>query len=221
MSENSETLCPEDTTIFIDNVAPSTPINLMAQNVMISSLDLMWDKSTDDFGVTAYRVSQDGNQIYEGANNQITVENLAGSTTYTFTVVALDATGNISDTSSELQVTTDDVNALPSQASNPFPSNGAEILNINPTLSWSNGENTNSTRIYIGTSATPVDFISVDEESYMVSLNSGTQYYWQVINDNSNGSTPSPIWTFTTSSDNPDAPWLVYVKMLTVSVTLK
>jgi len=210
ISENSETLCPEDTTIFIDNVAPSTPINLMAQNVMISSLDLMWDKSTDDFGVTAYRVSQDGNQIYEGANNQITVENLAGSTTYTFTVVALDATGNISDTSSELQVTTDDVNALPSQASNPFPSNGAEILNINPTLSWSNGENTNSTRIYIGTSATPVDFISVDEESYMVSLNSGTQYYWQVINDNSNGSTPSPIWTFTTSSDNPDAPWLVY-----------
>lgn len=210
ISETSEDLCSADTTTFVDSVAPSIPLNLMANNVMISSLDLTWEESTDDFGVTAYRVFQDGSQVYEGAANQVTLDNLMGSMTYGFTVSAIDAAGNISPTSDELQVTTDDVNALPSAASNPFPNDGSEILDTNPTLSWTKGENTDSTKIYIGTSATPMGFENVDEDFYMVSLNAGTQYFWQIIHENSNGSTASPVWSFTTSSGNPDAPWLVY-----------
>lgn len=129
---------------------------------------------------------------------------------YGFTVLALDAAGNSSPASAELQVTTDDINALPGAASNPFPSDGSDILATKLTFSWTEGENTDSTNIYIGTSSIPTSFEYVAEDVYMVLLNPGTQYFWQVVHENDNGSTASPVWSFTTSAGNPDAPWLVY-----------
>ncbi len=210
ISETAADLCPADDSEFVDIVAPTIPINLMASDVMINSLNLTWDPSYDVFGVTAYQVYQDGTQIWEGLSTSLLVENLLGSTEYAFTLRAEDAAGNQSELSTPLVVTTDNANALPTIASNPFPADGAELTLSNLTLTWTEGENSDSTFLYFGTSAEPLLLDYVEGNSYSIVLDPSTIYYWQIIHKNINGETPSPVWTFSTTSGNQDAPWLVY-----------
>ena len=48
-----------------DNEAPSVPMNLMASNVTTFSIDLSWDASTDNIGVSSYDVFVNGNLVKE------------------------------------------------------------------------------------------------------------------------------------------------------------
>ena len=89
-----------------DTEAPSVPMNLQAGNVDSSSADLSWDASTDNTGVTGYKVYQDGAEIAELSSTNYTVVDLSSSTTYGFQVSALDAAGNESELSSEVSAST-------------------------------------------------------------------------------------------------------------------
>jgi beta-glucanase (GH16 family) len=90
-----------------DTTPPTTPANLSAASVTTTSVTLRWSASTDDVGVVLY-------QIFAGSNLKATVAGstsgaitgLAAGTTYSLTVVALDAAGNASRPSSPLAVTT-------------------------------------------------------------------------------------------------------------------
>jgi len=210
VSESTAGLCPADSTIWVDEIAPSSPTNLIASNVMISSLDLSWDAAEDAFGVSHYQVFQNGTRIWEGAETNTTISDLEGSTSYKFSVLALDAAGNQSEFSDTLNVTTDDATALPSPPSNPNPANNVSISPNSIQLWWTVGENTDSTSIYFGTAENPTDFEKVEGNSYAVNLEENTQYFWQVIHSNTNGVREGPIWTFSTVTANADAPWLVY-----------
>ena len=50
----------DDISIFgclaTDSTAPSIPTNLASSNITTSSFDVSWTASTDNFGVTGYRV---------------------------------------------------------------------------------------------------------------------------------------------------------------------
>jgi PQQ-dependent dehydrogenase (s-GDH family) len=91
-----------------DTTPPSVPGSLTALNVAQTSLNLDWNASTDNVGVTGYDVYQDGVKINTSpvTSSNYSVSGLTASTTYTFYVTASDAAGNISGNSNQVQVTT-------------------------------------------------------------------------------------------------------------------
>ncbi len=89
-----------------DTQAPTTPTNLSTSNVTATGLTLSWSASTDNVGVTGYEVYQGGAKIGETASTTFNVTGLTASTTYSFTVRAKDAAGNLSAASNPAAVTT-------------------------------------------------------------------------------------------------------------------
>ena len=90
-----------------DTEAPTAPANLSASNVTENSADLGWDASTDNVGVDHYTIYQDGSSVATTSNTSYSVTGLSASTTYTFTVKAEDAAGNVSSASNAVDVTTE------------------------------------------------------------------------------------------------------------------
>jgi chitodextrinase len=84
--------------VNIDNTPPTTPGGLTATANTFTSISLAWNSSTDNNGVTAYRLSRNGTVITTTSASTLTYTDtgLAASTSYTYTVVALDAAGNVS-----------------------------------------------------------------------------------------------------------------------------
>lgn len=75
---------------------PSVPSNLSATAISSSQINLVWTASTDNAGVTGYKIYREGNQIGTSASSGYSDSGLAGGTTYTYTVSAFDASGNTS-----------------------------------------------------------------------------------------------------------------------------
>src|SRR6056297_1515101 len=92
----------------VDTEAPTAPTNLASGNVTETSVALSWSAATDNVGVDHYTVLQDGSSIATTANTSYSVSGLTAATTYTFTVKAVDAAGNVSAASNAIDVTTND-----------------------------------------------------------------------------------------------------------------
>ncbi len=90
----------------IDTTVPSTPTNLLATAVSTVQVSLNWGASTDNVGVTGYRVFRNGVQIATTSLTSFTNTGLTAGTTYSYTVSAFDAAGNLSAPSSSKSVTT-------------------------------------------------------------------------------------------------------------------
>ena len=95
-----------------DFVAPSTPENLLIDNISLSGFDASWDAATDNVGVAGYRVVISGG-IY--SNHEIDVGNdtspavavvLENGKIYVASVIAYDDAGNPSDPSSAVEFDT-------------------------------------------------------------------------------------------------------------------
>jgi len=115
-----------------DTIAPTIPASLISTGINSNSVSLQWNGSTDNVGVTEYDV------FVNGALNMVTnttsaiVSNLSPSTTYTFTVKAKDAHGNLSGASNAISVTTNQASGNSSiQINN--PTNGS-IFNQGDSL---------------------------------------------------------------------------------------
>jgi Uncharacterized protein contain chitin-binding domain type 3 len=89
-----------------DTLPPSTPTNLAGAAVSSSKIKLSWNPSSDNVGVTGYRVYRNGIQIGTTANTSYIDTSLSPATTYQYSVAAYDATGNGSTISSDVLVTT-------------------------------------------------------------------------------------------------------------------
>jgi chitodextrinase len=89
-----------------DTAAPSVPANLSATAVSTAQINLSWTASTDNVGVSGYRVYRDGSQVAISAQASFADTGLAASTTYTYAMAAFDAAGNVSALSSSVSVTT-------------------------------------------------------------------------------------------------------------------
>lgn len=94
------------TSTTTDTQAPTVPTNLASASVTSSSATLSWTASTDNVGVTGYKIYQNGTLLTSTTSTSYTVSGLSASTTYTFYVIAYDAAGNVSTASSTLSVTT-------------------------------------------------------------------------------------------------------------------
>ena len=89
-----------------DGTPPSTPTALASNNVSGTSAGLSWALSTDNVGVTGYRVLRNNVQVGTTAATSYTDSSLTAATTYSYAVQAYDAMGNMSAASSVLAVTT-------------------------------------------------------------------------------------------------------------------
>jgi len=117
----------------LDTTAPSVPTNLNGSASSATQINLTWTASTDNVGVTGYRVYRGGTQIGTSATITYSDTTVVGSTTYSYTVAAYDAAGNVSAQSIAKSVSTPDVTA-PSTPSG-LSATAASPSRIN--LSWS------------------------------------------------------------------------------------
>jgi chitodextrinase len=79
-----------------DTTPPTAPGTLTATVASFNQIALTWTAATDNVGVTAYRLSRGGVQINQSSALTFTDSNLTAATSYTYSVVALDAAGNSS-----------------------------------------------------------------------------------------------------------------------------
>ncbi|HLO89812.1 MAG TPA: fibronectin type III domain-containing protein [Lentimicrobium sp.] len=107
LSANSNTI-NVTTAVATDTQPPTVPTNLASSNVTATSLTLSWTASTDNIGVTNYRIYQNNTQVGQTGNSTTTfnVTGLTASTAYSYYVRAEDAAGNLSANSNTINVTT-------------------------------------------------------------------------------------------------------------------
>jgi chitodextrinase len=79
-----------------DTTPPTAPTNLGATATSPSAIALSWTASTDDIGVSGYRVYRDGSEIAPVTTTSYNDTSLQPNTTHTYTVVAVDGGGNVS-----------------------------------------------------------------------------------------------------------------------------
>lgn len=90
----------------IDQVAPSTPASLTLGSRSTSSVSFAWSASTDNVGVVQYEVWRNNSKIGITATTYFTDTGLSADTAYSYKIRAMDAAGNYSAFSSDLNVTT-------------------------------------------------------------------------------------------------------------------
>lgn len=89
-----------------DTEPPTIPDGLLTSEVTESSVRLDWNPSSDNDAVEGYRVYTNGENPLDVADTTVVVEDLEAGRTYTFTVSAIDPSGNESDPSAGVEATT-------------------------------------------------------------------------------------------------------------------
>ncbi|WP_230632711.1 fibronectin type III domain-containing protein [Paenibacillus athensensis] len=124
-----------------DTQAPTAPTGLTSPSKTSSSVSLSWTASTDNVGVTGYDVFSGSTVVASttGATSA-TVSGLSANTSYTFTVKAKDAAGNVSAASSAVSVTTNagDTQAPTAPTGLAAPSKTSTSVNLSWTASTDN-----------------------------------------------------------------------------------
>ncbi|SDF21558.1 Fibronectin type III domain-containing protein [Pricia antarctica] len=143
-TSNAATSSTAGNTIYIDNVSimavdsepPSAVTTLAATGTTTTGTQLSWSASTDNIGVTGYRVFRNGTQIGTPVGTAYTVTGLTQSTSYAFTVSAVDAAGNVSAAGNTVNVTTPQgTDSVPPSAVTTLAATGTTATGTQ--LSWS------------------------------------------------------------------------------------
>src|SRR3989475_3096401 len=120
----------------VDTTAPSMPTGLTGAAAGSTGANLSWSASTDNVGVTAYILLRNGVQVATPVSTSFADTGLSAATTYSYTVAARDAAGNISPNSASVSVTTASV-ADTTPPSTPTGLTGAAAGSTGANPSWS------------------------------------------------------------------------------------
>src|SRR3989339_1786788 len=187
-----------------DTTAPTVPTGLSANAVSSSQINLTWNASSDAVGVTGYNIYRNGTYLTSVAGTSYNNTGLSPSTTYNYTVEALDAAGNPSAQSSQASATTQAGVTVPDQVGSPTPSNGLTGVSTSQQLSWASASGATSYDVYFGTSSPGTFIVNQAGVSYDPGvLSYNTTYYWRINSKNSAGTTSGLVWSFTTLSPPP------------------
>ncbi|MCG3113119.1 MAG: fibronectin type III domain-containing protein [Candidatus Manganitrophus sp. SB1] len=197
-----------------DASAPSAPAGLAATPVSSSQINLAWNPSTDNVGVSGYRVYRNGLQVGTTTVTSYANPGLGADTTYNYTVAAFDAEGNLSAQSAGASART----LPPPDTTAPVISAVAagSITTGGALISWSTNE-PSDTQVEYGTttaygSATPIISTLVTAHSRSLSgLLPSTLYHYRVRSRDAAGNLAvSNNGSFTTAAapdtSSPSAP---------------
>jgi chitodextrinase len=189
---------------YEDTTPPSAPSGLTATATTSSSVSLSWTASTDNVGVIGYNILRNGTKVGTSTTTSYTDNNVASGTTYTYTVTAFDAAGNVSPASNSATVTT------PASTTPPVISNvSVSPANTTATVTWTTDKPSTSQVTYGITTAygstTTLDTTLVTAHSQTLSgLTSGQLYHFSVASTDGSGNTASSAdSTFTTLAHAP------------------
>jgi chitodextrinase len=116
-----------------DTTRPGVPAEPTAGGIYPTGITLDWSATTDNVGVAAYNIYRNGQLLTTSSRLTYFDQNLTPGETYTYTLDAFDASGNVSGLSAPLVVETTDTTA-PS-----VPTNLTVVSTTSTTitLSWS------------------------------------------------------------------------------------
>ncbi|PKA98419.1 fibronectin type III domain protein [Flavobacteriaceae bacterium MAR_2009_75] len=80
--------------VVVDDTPPSVPQNLSVQETTQTTVSLVWEPASDDFGVSGYIIYQDGESILTTTSTAYQVTALTPQTTYRYKVSAFDEENN-------------------------------------------------------------------------------------------------------------------------------
>ncbi len=171
-----------------DTQAPSAPSGLAASNVTQTTVDLSWNASTDNVGVTGYDVYKDGAFFGSVTGTSAQVTGLTANTTYSFYVKAKDVAGNISAASNTVNVTT-----LSGSTGGGMPTGYCSSNGSNATYEWIDLVQLGSINNATGSNGGYADFTNLSTNvtrgvSYTLTISAGfksTSYteYWTIYID--------------------------------------
>lgn len=110
-----------------DTTPPSVPTGARAQVVSSTQINISWDTSTDDVGVSGYRLYRDGVFLKSSSVTPVQDPGLTPSTTYRYEVSAYDTAGNESTRSAAVFATTPDPDNTPPSATMTAPMSGSTV----------------------------------------------------------------------------------------------
>jgi endonuclease I/chitodextrinase len=106
-----------------DTEAPTTPTNVVASNETSSTIEITWTASSDNIGVTQYRIYIDAVLSAQTTEANFKITNLQPGTSYNIQIEARDRINNKSEKSNPITATTTSDTTAPSVPSNITASN--------------------------------------------------------------------------------------------------
>ena len=89
-----------------DHTPPTTPGSFRSTGQTLNTITLAWNASTDNVGVTGYRIQRNGTTVTTVTTLTYTDISLTPATNYSYSIVALDAANNASTVPATLSVAT-------------------------------------------------------------------------------------------------------------------
>jgi endonuclease/exonuclease/phosphatase family metal-dependent hydrolase len=225
-----------------DTIKPTVTITNPLHDATVAGVVALSATASDNVGVKGVQFKVDGTNL--GAEDTAAPYSISWNTVavtdgvHALTATARDAAGNNSTVSISVvvknvvdPVCTDPAatnfngplpctypppTAAPDTPAALTPLDGAVDVPLQTTLSWS-ATGASAFALRLGTSNPPTDVVSNQSSSTFVpALQHGTTYYWQVDATNSMGTTPGPVWSFTTAAAPPPPPNNTALKRLRV-----
>lgn len=196
--QSSSTPTPTPTS---DTAAPSAPASLGATAGSATQVNLTWNASTDNVGVSGYKIYRNGTEIGTNATTSYTDSSAIAGTSYSYTAKAYDAAGNLSAASNTATVTTP-VNSASLNVSSYYVSN---ITSYSAKINWTTNA-TSTGMIYYGTSPTNLN-LSAGSTQYtgtsrywtLWNLSRNTTYYYKIVATSGSTTASSPVASFKTA----------------------
>jgi chitodextrinase len=185
-----------------DPLPPTVPGNVTATAVSRNQINVAWHASTDDVSVAGYQVYRNGTLVGTTTGLSYSDTGLTASTTYSYTVAAYDAGGNVSAQSAPVSATTLSLTISKISVDVLTPS-GA-------TITWTTNEPANSQVVYgltttYGSGPIMSSKFTTAHAIALSGLASSTTYHFRVQSTDAAGNiavsadnvfttTPTPSW---------------------------
>ncbi|HEY6361316.1 MAG TPA: hypothetical protein VIX63_09435 [Vicinamibacterales bacterium] len=190
-----------------DVTPPAAPDDVASPLTSPNSVVLTWSPSSDDVGTSAYRVFRDGELMTQTALLHFADADLAEARPFVYSVVALDASGNVSTPASVVARTPD---VTPPSAPLNFAAIATRAQNqIDIALSWApSSDNVGVAQYRLTRGASPDSLSAIagpETNSFtLVNVRPETTYYFGVSSIDTSGNVSSQVVVSVTTPSLPD-----------------
>lgn len=192
-----------------DTTPPTQPTSLSATAVNSNEVSLSWTASTSAAGIASYTVLRNGTPVGSATTTSFVDASVSPSTTYSYTVEAVDSEGLVSTPSAPASVTTPAASTNPPAISNVMSS---AVTYDSATITWTT-DIPSSSQVFYGSSTSYGQISALnsaqvtDHAVTLTNLGASTEYDFEVQSTGSaNNTSTSSNYTFATIASNVTLP---------------